>query len=424
VSKILKDLDDLLSHNVITPDVADRIRKHYEQQTTGSNRMVIAFGIIGALLVGMGTVLIIAHNWDDFSNNVKLVVGFAPLLASQLLAGFVLLRNIQSAAWREAVAVILTFAVATSIAIVSQVYNLGGDLEDFLLVWMLLSIPIPYLMRSGMASLLCWMGSAWYGVILGFGFSGTQAPVIFWALALALLPYYIMLVRKAPDSNATGMHAWVIALSLTPMLALTNFDADEILIPAYATMFSCFILIGQLPVFATRKLLSNGWLVVGSGGMIVFLLFLTFEWPDLAGRKPEWWISPEFFIWLGLFTAASFLLHRIARDIGYRNLLSKSYTFIAFIPLMAIGLYSVWLAQVVTNLIILVLGVYTIREGAQANRLWQMNYGMLILSLLIICRFFDTDIPFVLRGLLFIAIGAGFFGLNYYMANKRKTIQA
>ena len=90
---------------------------------------------------------------------------------------------------------------------------------------------------------------------------------------------------------------------------------------------------------------------------------------------------------------------------------------------MFLGTYSEGFAIILTNIIVLILGVYTIREGAVANRLWQMNYGMLILSLLIICRFFDTDIPFVFRGLLFIGIGAGFFGMNFYMMRKRKAVQ-
>jgi hypothetical protein len=68
------------------------------------------------------------------------------------------------------------------------------------------------------------------------------------------------------------------------------------------------------------------------------------------------------------------------------------------------------------------LGVYTIREGAMADKLWKMNYGLLILSVLIACRFFDGDISFVARGLLFVVIGAGFFGMNTYMIRKRKVI--
>jgi hypothetical protein len=152
------------------------------------------------------------------------------------------------------------------------------------------------------------------------------------------------------------------------------------------------------------------------------MLFLTFDWPEVTDESREWWISPPLFVWIGLVIAASGLLYRLGSQIGYRNVLSKSYTYIIFLVLFAIGMLNPLLARGFANVIILALGVFTIREGAQADKLWKMNYGLLILSVLIICRFFDTDMSFVIRGLLFVAIGVGFFGMNFYMMKKRKSI--
>jgi hypothetical protein len=45
---------------------------------------------------------------------------------------------------------------------------------------------------------------------------------------------------------------------------------------------------------------------------------------------------------------------------------------------------------------------------------------LLIITALIACRFFDTDFSFVVRGLVFIGVGVGFFATNYYMIKKRK----
>ena len=90
---------------------------------------------------------------------------------------------------------------------------------------------------------------------------------------------------------------------------------------------------------------------------------------------------------------------------------------------LLIGLSDPLISRGLTNVLLLALGIYTIREGAIANKLWKMNYGVMIVSLLIICRFFDTDMSFVIRGLLFVMIGVGFFLTNYYMARKRR-IQA
>jgi uncharacterized membrane protein len=422
--KFTRELDELLANSVITSEVAEKIRAYYDRPASGSNRMVIAFGIIGALLVGMGVVLIIAHNWDDLSTSMKLFVGFAPMLAAQAVAGFLVYKHSESSAWREAVAVVLVFAVATSISVVSQVYNIHGSLEKFLLAWTVLTLPIIYVMRSWMASLLFWIGITWYATEAGFGiFRPNHPPVYFWPLAIAAIPFYITLIRKHPNANSISFHNWIIGISVTIVIAIGDYNlGEDLLVPAYISLFSVFMLLGQLPYFANRRLITNAWLIGGSAGTIFLLLFMTFEWPDLSGRSSEWWISIPLFIWIFLSVVASVLLYIVGTKNGFRNVLSKSYTFLVVLVLFLIGLSEPLISRGLTNVLILALGIYTIREGALADKLWKMNYGLLILTVLIMCRFFDTDMSFVIRGLLFVGIGVGFFAMNYYQMKKRRAV--
>jgi hypothetical protein len=71
------------------------------------------------------------------------------------------------------------------------------------------------------------------------------------------------------------------------------------------------------------------------------------------------------------------------------------------------------------NLMILGIGVNKIRNAAKNNSLGGLNYGLLIISILIICRFFDTDLSFIIRGTLFVLVGLGFFAANYWMIKNR-----
>ncbi|MEM6542707.1 MAG: DUF2157 domain-containing protein, partial [Bacteroidota bacterium] len=59
--------------------------------------------------------------------------------------------------------------------------------------------------------------------------------------------------------------------------------------------------------------------------------------------------------------------------------------------------------------------------GAKQDHLGILNYGLLILTALVVCRFFDTDLSFVVRGIMFVSVGAGFFVANYLMLKKRKA---
>src|SRR3954471_24692319 len=107
MAKLTSELDELVANGVITPEVAENIRGYYNKPSQGASLLVIAFGIIGALLIGMGIVLIIAHNWDELPIPVKLMIGLAPLLVAQGLAGYVIVKDIKSQAWRESVGVVL-----------------------------------------------------------------------------------------------------------------------------------------------------------------------------------------------------------------------------------------------------------------------------------------------------------------------------
>ena len=96
--------------------------------------------------------------------------------------------------------------------------------------------------------------------------------------------------------------------------------------------------------------------------------------------------------------------------------------FIAFAFIFIIGINSSTIAAVLINLLVFTMGVLTIRQGADENHLGILNYGLLIITALVICRFFDAKISFFIRGILFLLIGFGFFFVNYWMLKKRKEM--
>lgn len=72
------------------------------------------------------------------------------------------------------------------------------------------------------------------------------------------------------------------------------------------------------------------------------------------------------------------------------------------------------------NVLFFIAGVLTIRNGARMDHLGVMNVGLLILATHIICRFFDAELSFVLRGIIFMALGAAFLGVNFFLVRKRR----
>jgi uncharacterized membrane protein len=163
--KVSKDLTELVQAGVIDQLTADKISNYYATKTTSpQSKMVIVFGILGSLLVSLGIILILAHNWDDLTRTTKSIFAFIPLVIGQGLCAFSLWKKRDSTAWREASAVFLYFAIGACISLISQIYNIPGNLTSFLLTWLLLGLPLVYLLNSSSASLLYIIGITYYGL--------------------------------------------------------------------------------------------------------------------------------------------------------------------------------------------------------------------------------------------------------------------
>lgn len=77
---VLEDISELLRAGVISQETADKIKEYYKSKGNQSHhKLFIVFGILGAILVGLGILLIIAHNWDNFSRISKTVLAFFTL---------------------------------------------------------------------------------------------------------------------------------------------------------------------------------------------------------------------------------------------------------------------------------------------------------------------------------------------------------
>ncbi len=424
--KILNDLPDLVKADVIDAETAGRIRQYYDtRRGASSNRLLIVFGILGALLVGLGIILIIAHNWDDFSRPVKTIFAFVPLVVGQVACAWVLAKRRESMAWREGSSVFLFFAVASSISLVSQIYNIPGELGAFLLTWMVLCVPLIYVMQSSATSLLCIAGITWYVCETAYWSYPFEDTYAYWPVFMACLPHYYFLVRDRPSSNFTLFHNWFIPLSLVITLMMFEHSSEEFLLVAYMSLFGFLYLIGHLEVFPSQRLRNNGFKAVGSFGTVVLLLVLSFDelWEDLRRESivlVEEMASIEFAVAGVMTVLAGVLFVRHWTRMGTSGMRPAAPVFLVFVAIFFVGYISP-MAVVMVNLLVFIIAVLTIREGARLDHLGVLNYGLMIIAVLVTCRFFDTDLTFITRGILFITVGAGFFVANYRMLQKRKT---
>ncbi len=109
----------------------------------------------------------------------------------------------------------------------------------------------------------------------------------------------------------------------------------------------------------------------------------------------------------------------------YNNIKHKNWTVLLFtaVPLLAIVAYltkeiSAVLPVLIFNAYLFILSISRIIFGVRDNNLSIINTGMLILAILIIARFFDSDINFIIKGLVFIIVGIGFLVTNIMLTRR------
>jgi uncharacterized membrane protein len=417
---LIKDLPELTQAGLITEEQAINISHYYHEKSKHSpNRLVMVFGILGALLVGLGILLIIAHNWDDLSKPFKLFFALLPLLIGQGLCAYTLYKKHDNAVWREANSVFLLCAIGASIAIVSQIYNIQGSLAGFLFIWTLLSLPLVYLLRSSMTSLLVICGITWYACSLSYFEYPTSIAWHYWLMIAALIPYFMWLIKKG--SNFFHFHTWFLSLSIIITLGMFG-SGGEYLFIAYISLFCIFILLGGIKPFVDGSLSSNAFLITGSLGLTGLLLVLTFDWIWVNIYNTRFVMNTEVVVSLLISAVALFILLYEARKKGIAGVNPKAWIFLIFILIFMSSRIQPDTAQWLTNVLVLLVAVATTWRGGQQDNMLILNYGLLILTALVLCRFFDTDLSFVIRGILFMVVGASFFAANYWMVKKRKIL--
>ncbi len=188
---LLEQLPQWERDGLLTADSARTLRERHVVDDSQPGLAQIVMGSLGALLIGTGLIAVIGYNWDDFSRPVRLLFAFLPLLATQIVSFRVLQRGDASAAWvRETAALLQALATGACIALVSQIYNLGGEWPDFLFWWMLLSLPLVWVLRSHAVAIFYLVGIAVWSLDQGYGKPWHDSPLIYPLLLLGLFPYW------------------------------------------------------------------------------------------------------------------------------------------------------------------------------------------------------------------------------------------
>lgn len=423
VQWLYEELPGLVGQGVVSAETAERLRQHYGAvEAVGSRRWaIILFGILGGALIGAGIILLLAHNWEELSRPVRAVISFLPLVIAVALAGFVLWKRPGNTAWQEGVGTFWALSIGATISLVAQTYHISGDFGTFMLTWSLAGLPVVYLVNASTPAMLYWVGvTVWAGNV---AWSGPSA-LWFWPVAALAVPHVWWVARANRYRPRVTLLLWTLAVCAAFGVEFSLARHEGWLwLPIFTSYFAALYLVGAWWWSEGRSVWQRPLQTIGALGVIVLALVLTFgdPWEDWA-RAADWWklARTPLVAWPVAAVALWVVMWRRREPVA---LLFGALPIVAGVGMALMAREAGGWGLALMNLYVLGLGVALIGLGVRDRRLGVVNVGMLVTSALIIARFFDSDLSFVLRGLAFIALGTSFLVTNVLLLRRKGATQ-
>ncbi|HET9766223.1 MAG TPA: DUF2157 domain-containing protein [Thermoanaerobaculia bacterium] len=414
-----EQLPRLVEAGVIDDGAAERLAAHFgaEDRARGRRLVVLLFGTLGALLVGGGIILLLAHNWDELGRPVRTVLSLLPLVVAIALATWVLVRG-RGEGWHEAVGALWTLAIGAAISLIAQTYHLPGDFSAFMLSWLLLALPIVYVLESTTAGLLWYLGLlAW--VVPS---DAWDRPLLFWALLAGAAPFLVHRWRRRAEAAGTEMLTWVFAVAVAWGGVAAFSRLEDLWGPLAVTVSLALWTAGAIA--GARRWARPLRLVGALAGLgVACPLSYANGWRGIDHVNAHFRMDS-----LGIaetVLAAAMVAATVALlALAWRRRGADLLPVAAALPVV----WAAWplaygsgtdAAAALVNGYLLLLGAVLLVQGMREDRLRRANVGTAIVGLLILLRFFDTDWGFLVRGSAFVAVGLAFLLVNSVLLRRR-----
>ena len=419
---------------------AERLRARYAALPAGTHWRQALLGSLGALLVGLGVIALLAANWADLSRGVRTVLAFLPLAACVAAWAAGQRKGWNSIAFNEPLGIFWSLAIGAGISLIAQTYHISGSPETFALSWTLLLLPVMLATRSVGSVAGYFIGLAVWAGIMRVEYDNTLAALGCWPLAALAAPLLVWMRRNDNGVRLTLMR-WGAVVSAYVAVGFMMDEHGMMWKILFTSAFASLLLAGWLWEDRGVSIWKTPMRTLGGAGLAVLLYNLIFEVPwdidrhsftyglnDGIAMLPLWQGVLHLARWFGLPLLACALF---ARVVWQQNKAQKfAVDFLAWpVSAAVVGLLTLMTFQedgleviaawVMTGWVF-ALGVLTLMTGVKTRAMGRVNMGVLVLLAVIVGKFFSSELSFTVKGIVFIACGAGFFAMNHWASKRMK----
>jgi uncharacterized membrane protein len=434
VKYLMQELTSWVNEGIIDTETAHKIASRYagaEMKSVAWSRVIL--GSIGALLVGLGVIALLAANWDDIPRAARATLSFMPLAVCVATYIMGIQKGWTSRSFFEPLGIFWSLSVGAGISLIAQTYHISGDPESFALTWTLLLLPIVYATHAVVPLVCYFVGLLTWASLSQFS---NGITVLYWPLAFLAMPALLSIRHAHPFSIRTGLVTWGTALCSTAALGVTlEKTMPGLWMIIYSGAFATLLLTGIASESKENNIFQTPLRTVGGCGLAVLLYLLIFKWPwDEIGWN-HYHADIEYNAILSYFDyllacmlpiVAGFMLLVVNRKMpasAWKGLPVLSiWAAWGIAPIVIAIAYSVaasmndaFIASLIITSYLAGLGLYTLAGGLMRRSMLLVNGGILILISIILGKFFCSDLGFTTKGIAFIVSGSLFFLVNSYV---------
>lgn len=427
------EIDRWTSEGLVTSEQAERLRQRYPIPAAGAPWGLIVFASAGAVVIGLGVILLFAYNWDDIPKFGKLGLIFGAVIGAHA-GGLVCLRR---GGWQarlgEALSLLGTMFYGAAIWLIAQVYHIDEHYPNGFLLWALGALALAWVLESIPQALLATVLFTIWGCSEMWGFSSPN----YWAVLAVLVGIGPLAWRRR---SGVLMSTLLAAVYLLLIATLASYGSGA---HAFTSIlaFSALLIAGEKLVRTDLLQPAAGtgpWIFFGTTGFIVCLYLLGFhqaadELLVWDRHRNSYWIPENSHVatitcW-GLFALGMLVWLAVARRAVQHKALAIQFEqwlcpigLIYAYLLAAAGDHSYWrLVALTFNLVFLGIAVMWMLRGCREARLRPTVLGSLMLAALVFARYFDLFQSLASRGLTFLLLGAVLLGEAFYYRRQKQA---
>ena len=421
---LARQIPEWVNDNIISHEQAQALQTRYPVKDTVSLGRLLITGI-GAIMIGLGIILLFAYNWSEMGKYLKLTVIFSAFIGAHTLAFLTIKSN---TILSESLFALGTMLMGAAIFLVGQIYHLDSHYPDAFLLWSIGALALAWALPSlTQAFMTITLILSWHMLeVFNFQFANYSAFLI---IVAGIFPLIWRL-----HSPLLGRFA---SASLFITLGLSIGSINEETVPITLLMISvtliCLDQIVQVRGNNSQSIIARE--IAKPAQLILIIMLFLFSFGELF-REIVYFdlepLIPAIFFWTTLvLSQLGFAWLLIKRQLSAMVIMAELTALLILFPnllshyletktIASISMLSVF----AFNLILLATSIWMMIDGAKHAHRQQMVRGSLIFAIFAMSRYTDLFDSLIARAIVFLIVGIALFSVGHiYQRNKKELVQ-